>query len=116
MSISLYVYDKSKLEALIKKNLKKEDAKLVIDNLSDWGVVHDNSLALLAADCWEGYEPFYELSRLLESLCGKDLYSELEACEAGQSYQGENAEEWYNEKTDKDLPPHPDDEDEINEE
>ena len=113
MSTTLYVYDKSKLEKLIKKELKKDDAKVLIDNLSDFGVVHDNSLALLASDYWETYEPFYELSRLVESLCGKDLYNEFEKCEVGSNYNGVNAQEWYDEMTGKELPTHPDDADEI---
>lgn len=116
MRVDMTLLDLNKVKKVISENIPKEKADKLNETLDFFGIVHENILVLQGCDYWEEYDPWDNLSNLLDRLLiNKELdgYDLLSSCEIEWRYNGADLHEWWaNHFDDEDIPPHPYDDEE----
>jgi hypothetical protein len=110
MSITVHVYDRKKVEHNIEQKFGSNSAAVLKKAMGDFGVLTKDVFVLQSADYWDDYCPWSQYIKLIECINNKvDGYDLLDKCQIGWKYQGANAADYYYDKTEKELPCHPDD-------
>jgi len=122
MSVDFHIYDIEKLKANIEKEVTVKEDQMSVPELLDKvmpvaGEVFDKYFAVQSCDYWDEYDPWSAIQRLLESYYQNgDLYRAFSDAQVAWKYEGADVEKLAESAGIEDLPSHPDDEEEEEDE